>query len=219
MLTLKLLGVLSTGFFLGIRHSFEPDHVSAISAIVSKGGSLRRAAIVGVVWGAGHTLTLLVVTALTLGLRITIPPGLSVFFELAAGAMLTVLGLLILKSIFFDHWRGDAVLPQAGAAIETASGMEHHKPFLIGLLHGLAGSASILILIIAGMSSLTHGLMFSFTFGLGSMAGMALAGVLIALPFLFASGRRWLHPALMLLPAFVSVAIGLNMLRVNWVLP
>jgi len=219
LLTLEFFGILSAGFLLGLRHSLEPDHIAAVSTIVSRGGPWRRAVLVGLTWGTGHTLTLFLVTLVTLGLKIAVPATLSRFLEIAVGVMLAVLGILILKRVFADglhKYNWDHSVGAGHSHGKAKHVPQHRAPFLIGLMHGLAGSASLLVLVVASMSSLTQSLLFSLIFGVGAMVGMALAGLVMSVPFLFASEQRWLQPVLVLAPAFISIILGLNIVHSNW---
>lgn len=219
MLTFEFLSILSAGFLLGLKHSLEPDHLAAISTIVSRGGPWRRAVMAGLTWGTGHTLTLFLVTLVTLGLKVTVPAAFSRLMEMAVGVMLAALGVMIIKR-FFAHGlhRHDSNRPggMPHSNHDTQRLTHHRTPFLVGLLHGLAGSAGLLVLLVAGMRSLTQGLLFSLTFGVGSMLGMALAGLALSLPLTLASERGWLKPILTLGPAVISIALGLYMVHVNW---
>lgn len=220
---LKLFTILSTGFLLGVQHSLDADHIAAVSTIVSKNKSLKKSALVGAYWGIGHTVTLLVIGVLVLALKIKIPGSVSRMFEFAVGAMLLYLGAGLLKSVLVDRihihrHKHDQVEHVHLHSHKWGAEHEHvHKPLLVGMLHGLAGSAGIMILIMASLDSIAQGVMFTLIFGLGSILGMVVSGAVIGLPFLLIANNAKVTQIFMLLVAFVSMGIGANILHENWI--
>jgi high-affinity nickel-transport protein len=106
-----LLTIVAIGFFLGMRHATDPDHVIAVSTIVAREHNVRRSALVGIAWGIGHTLTILAVGGAIIVFRITLPPRLGLAMELAVGVMLIVLGVKNLKPLL--NWSDGASPPDA----------------------------------------------------------------------------------------------------------
>ncbi|MFQ5709912.1 MAG: sulfite exporter TauE/SafE family protein [bacterium] len=218
----KLLGLLTTGFFLGMQHSLDPDHVAAVSTIVSKNTSLKKSALVGAVWGLGHTSILLLIGLVVMILKLSIPERLSQVLELLVGVMLLYLGLMLLKNVIGDelhihkHKHGEIEHIHLHSHKGGPNHEHLHRPFFIGVVHGLAGSAGILLLIMASMPSLFQGLLFTLIFGMGSVLGMVLCGAIISLPFRFAQRFGRLNNSLMFLAAILTITIGIQVLQENW---
>lgn len=219
---IKLIALLSTGFLLGVQHSLDADHVAAVSTIVSKSRSLKKSALIGAIWGVGHTATILLVGIIVLVLKVSIPELVAQSFEFLVGVMLIYLGLALLKSVFINkvhvhrHSHGEIEHTHLHSHKAGPDHLHVHKPFMIGMIHGLAGSAGIMLLILATMDSVVQGLFFTLTFGLGSVLGMIATGTLIGLPFLLTAKHNQINLVFMTFVAFVSIAIGLNVLKDNW---
>src|SRR5258705_11600321 len=174
MLT-ALLTILALGFLLGMRHATDPDHVVAVTTIVSQQRSLARAARTGVLWGIGHTATILLVGGAIIVLKVQlsgIPPRLGLSLELAVAIMLVVLGLLTL----------------AGGERRVADSTA--RPITVGFVHGLAGSAAVATLPqVALIPDPLWAVGYLAVFGVGTIAGMLLVTVSIAAPSLLATHR------------------------------
>ena len=194
MIDLHPTTILVFGFLLGIRHALDADHLAAVSTIVSERKSVAGSALVGTVWGLGHTASLLGVAFVMIGLRTQIPVTLARGFELAVAAMLVALGLDLLL-------RG-----KAGAARRRSN----RRPFLVGLMHGLAGSAGLMLAVLATIPTPSVALAYVGAFGIGSIGGMVVTSVALGLPIAFATGRftraeGWLQTC----AAVGSVGVGL----------
>jgi len=190
---LSALSLALLGFLLGIRHAVDPDHVVAIGTIATRSPSVRRAAGVGALWGVGHTITILVVGGAIVLLRVAISPRVGLAMEFAVAVMLILLGILNLLSAR----RAEAPAPSAA------------RPLLVGMVHGLAGSAAVALLVLAVVPSPAWALGYLGLFGVGTILGMALVTVLIAFPASLAvarmaTARRWLTAA----SGLVSVVFG-----------
>lgn len=162
-----LLFTLLLGFVLGLKHAFEADHVIAISTIVTEEKNPLKAGIIGAFWGLGHTTTLLLLGIVLLVFKISSPSFLGQFFEFLVGCMLVVLGvraLLRKKDAIHNH-------------------TYHTKPYAIGLMHGLAGSGALVLLVIGSVHSLSEGVLYILFFGIGSVAGMMLISLLLGTSF------------------------------------
>lgn len=171
---------------LGLRHATEADHVVAVSTIVSQGRSLLAAAAVGVYWGIGHTLALLAAGMVVLLAGLAVPEAVTSRLELLVAAMIVLLGANLLRNGGTSRQAGPA--PARGALAAS-------KPVVVGMVHGLAGSAALMVLIqteIARDASAALGFGYLLLFGAGSIAGMLLMGLLIGLPF--ALGGRMVAP-------------------------
>ena len=194
MLTV-LLSVTVLGFLLGMRHATDPDHVVAVTTIVSQQRSLARAARTGVLWGVGHTATIVLVGGAIIALKVqraAIPARIGLTLEFAVAVMLIVLGLLTL----------------AGGERRVADSTA--RPLVVGFIHGLAGSAAVATLPqVALIPNPLWALAYLGTFGMGTIAGMLLVTVSIAAPSLMATHRfTGLNRALRLASGVASIAFG-----------
>jgi hypothetical protein len=169
---LSALGLSLFGLLLGVRHAVDPDHVVAVTAIATGQRSIRRASQIGAMWGVGHTLTIFLVGGAIIVFRIAIPPRLGLAFEFAVGIVLIVLGLANLLS------RAD-VAPSPSTA----------RPLLVGMVHGLAGSAAVALLVLAAVRDPRWAVGYLLLFGLGTVVGMVLVTTAIALPAAYAATR------------------------------
>ncbi|HEX6314169.1 MAG TPA: hypothetical protein VFZ73_04890 [Gemmatimonadaceae bacterium] len=181
------------GFLLGLRHAVDPDHVVAVSTITTRTTSFRRAAFVGALWGFGHTLTILLVGGSIILLRVAISARVGLAMEFAVAIMLILLGFQNLASA--RH--ADAPAPSAA------------RPFVVGMVHGMAGSAAIVLLVLATVSDSILALAYLALFGLGTVAGMVIVTGTIAVPAALAMARvrharRWLTIA----SGIASVVLG-----------
>ncbi len=209
----SMLFTLILGFILGIKHAFEPDHVIAVSTIVNESKKPYKAIIIGTVWGLGHTTMLLVVGILVLILRISIPQNLSLIFELIVGIMLIFLGLRAviggkIKLHVHKHKHGELLHEHLH---EVKKPIHFHRlPFMIGLVHGLAGSGALMLLVLSSISSLLDGLLYILVFGLGSILSMSLASFLIGLPVTYSANKfPKLELYLRIVAGLLSILFGL----------
>jgi hypothetical protein len=189
---LSWVSILLLGFVLGMRHATDADHVVAVTTIVSDQPSLVRASSVGALWGIGHSITILVVGGAIITFRIAIPPRLGLAMEFAVAVMLVVLGMLNLAG-------SRAVAPSRSA-----------RPVIVGLVHGLAGSAFVAMLVLAAIPGPLLGLAYLAVFGVGTIAGMALITAAVAIPSAMAARSfGHLQHYLRLASGVASVAFGL----------
>lgn len=212
---LPLLVILAIGLVLGMRHATDPDHVIAVSTIVTREHRLGRSALIGVAWGIGHTLTIFTVGTVLILFHVVIPPRLGLLMELAVGLMLILLGLYSLRAAFRSpappahlHRHGDYVHAHASPAHDHAHApaatplgrldrlfrrfavYSTVRPLLVGIVHGLAGSAAIALLVLGTISNPAWGLLFLLIFGLGTVLGMTLITLAMASTFSYTQ-RRW----------------------------
>ena len=223
------LGVLGIGLVYGLKHATEVDHIVAVSAIVSEHRKLARAAIVGGLWGAGHTASLVVVGACVLALRIAIPQRVASWLEFAVALMIIGLGMaafrraLRSRSDFHIHKHGHDDLShahihfhEAGRPAATAQTHPHavtrigFKPLLVGAIHGLAGSGALTLLVLTQIKSSVLGLLYLGVFGLGSIIGMLLMSGLVGLPFVLSSRKLGgIHYSLQMIAGALSITFGI----------
>ena len=185
---MNLLSVLGLGFMLGLRHATDADHVVAVSTIVSRSRTLRSAVLIGMLWGLGHTLTILVVGGAIVIFNVVVPPSVETALELCVATMLVVLGAVNLYSATFGNRRGPAAGIPSGPARSGPSSWPL-RPLFVGIVHGLAGSAAIALLVLATIQSVARALLYLGVFGAGTIAGMALLTCLVVLPVAAASRR------------------------------
>jgi hypothetical protein len=241
--------LLAIGFFLGMRHATDPDHVVAVSTIVSRERSLPRAGWIGVLWGIGHTATILAVGAAIILFGLAIPPRLGLALEFSVAMMLVLLGALNLTGAM--HWMSHRFSPthpeHRGSHSHLHShgdyahdhrhahgeGSEHHgkeieppgwlvrpfarlglfhslRPLLVGIVHGLAGSAAVALLVLGTIRDARWAVFYLLIFGLGTIVGMMLLTLLFALPFTLAGNRTaWLSKGLVAATGIASLLFGL----------
>ncbi|HEY3112592.1 MAG TPA: hypothetical protein VGJ62_02790 [Gemmatimonadaceae bacterium] len=169
---MSLLFTFITSLLLGMRHATDPDHIVAVTTIVTRERSVAKAAGIGAVWGIGHTITLLVVGGAIIGFKVAMNARLGLSLELCVAIMLIVLGLLNL----FD-------------VRARTSDVSAARPFLVGVVHGLAGSAGAALLIIPLIDDPRWAALYLLTFGLGTIVGMGLITLTIAFPSLLAAAH------------------------------
>jgi high-affinity nickel-transport protein len=267
-----ILAVIVLGFFLGMRHATDPDHVIAVTTIVSRHRTTKGAALIGAVWGLGHTLTILVVGGGIVLFSWVIPPRIGLSMEFAVGIMLILLGVATLRPIFqLIRWPGAAraavlaadhsdTSPARGRAhSETGTEASHAhvhshahshgdyvhthphthnpeahphdpertpvhwldrkfagvtvyrllRPLFIGIVHGLAGSAAVALLVLTVIRNPTWGVLYLAIFGAGTIAGMMLITAAIALPLAYSDrlSSRF-TTGLRLASGMISIAFG-----------
>jgi sulfite exporter TauE/SafE len=214
----SLLPILALGFFLGMRHATDPDHVIAVTTLVSSHRSARSAALVGIIWGLGHTLTILVVGGGIILLGWVIPTRVGMSLELSVGVMLIVLGVLNLTGALKRIT--ESVTPAGVPASRTnAGGLDrpaglgvYHlvRPLIVGIVHGLAGSAAVVLLVLTTIKDPAWSVGYLVVFGVGTIVGMMLITMALAVPFTQAKQRFGrLNEGLRIASGVISVAFGL----------
>jgi ABC-type nickel/cobalt efflux system permease component RcnA len=228
--SLSLVAVLGIGLVFGLKHATEVDHVVAISTIVSRHKNVFRSAIVGALWGAGHTVSLLLIGVIVLSLRVAIPAKVSGWLELCVALMIIGLGVSALwralrtnSEVHLHQHDHDGLShthvhfhepeskhnPKSPAAHSHVISRIGWKPVLVGMMHGLAGSGALTLLVLTQISSPLLGLLYVATFGMGSIVGMLVMSGLIGLPFAFTSGRlTHIHQGLQTVAAIFSICFG-----------
>ena len=222
-----MFGILGLGFLLGMQHALEADHIAAVSSIAARRGQVADIVKHGLTWGLGHTLTLFAFAGAAILLGRAIPETIARPMETAVGVMLIVLGAHVLWRLWRDrvhfhkHGHGDGMAhfhahSHAGEAaphVRTAHAHEHGfrwRTLLVGLMHGMAGSAALLVLAVSQASNSAVGLAYVALFGIGSMIGMGALSTLIAVPLaISAHWLTWANRGLQGAVGLATIAIGI----------
>jgi len=228
--------LLLLGFFIGMRHALEADHVAAVASLVSRKQSLASAIKQGGVWGLGHTIALFLFGSVVIFMDQVIPEDLARGLELAVGLMLVLLGADVLRRVvrgkvhFHGHRHASGhhhfhAHSHAGEfpARHTASRHDHEHPngfplraLIVGLMHGMAGSAAVILLVLGTVTSPLLGALYILTFGIGSLLGMALLSVVISIPMRLSANRlTWGYNAFLVLIGALTIGLGVLMLYEN----
>ncbi len=219
---LPFVTVILLGLFLGMRHSTDPDHVVAVSTIVSRKGSIKDSATIGALWGLGHTLTIFLVGSAIIIFGVVIPPRLGLAMEFSVALMLILLGVLNLTGVL--NWI-NARFTRPAASIATSAvvpARRFHRtvgklgvyqtlrPLFVGLVHGLAGSAAVALLVLSTIKSPFWATAYLLVFGVGTMGGMMLMTIAMSLPLVYTSKRHLRTSRFITATSgLVSVAFGL----------
>jgi sulfite exporter TauE/SafE len=230
---ISILSLLLVSFGLGLKHATEPDHLAAVSTIVSDRKNIWSASLVGGLWGVGHTISLFVAGVLVILLHFEISERMAQTLEFCVAIMLILLGLDTLRKVLFGgqiHWHthrhggithahphvhdeAAAHEPRNSPAEQTHHGLKlSPRPLIVGMIHGMAGSGALMLLILSTISSPAVGITYILVFGVGSIGGMMLMSMLVGLPFhltlnRFSSAERWLRGA----AGLFSLGFGLFM--------
>jgi high-affinity nickel-transport protein len=242
------LAILVIGFFLGMRHATDPDHVVAVSTIVSRERSIPKAGLIGILWGCGHTLTIAIVGTAIILFGVVIPPRAGLTMEFSVGLMLILLGILNLTGAM--KWLSEKFSPthppvtgahahvhEHGSRLHFhwhshSFAADHHaeslapprwlrgpferlglfhalRPLLVGIVHGLAGSAAVALLVLSTIREPRWAVLYLLIFGIGTIAGMMLITAVLALPFSFVGYRfAWLNRSLVVGSGLLSLCFG-----------
>ena len=190
-----VMATLGLGFVLGLKHATEADHLAAVSAIVTEKRSLWQSAVVGGLWGAGHTVSLLVAGFFVIALGVAIPERLANLLELVVALMIVFLGTRLLRHA-----------PSMTTHDHAHNGFSEWRPVLVGIVHGLAGSAALTLLVLAEVvrnGTPALGFAYLLVFGAGSIGGMLLMSSLIGLPI--SLGARFFQRTLVPIRVLVGV--------------
>jgi len=227
-----MLEILFIGFLLGMRHAVESDHIAAVASLVTRTSDISESIRLGSVWGLGHTITLFIFGSVVMLLDSIIPEQIAMMLEFIVAIMLVILGIDVLRRCmkkklhfhFHSHQNGTVHFhahKHADNTVHANSGHEHKhvsSPFplralLVGIMHGMAGSAALIILTLQSVHSFSTGLIYITLFGIGSIAGMALLSVAIILPLRYSSTRfSGLHQYLLIGIGSLTILLGCSMM-------
>ncbi|ASS93660.1 sulfite exporter TauE/SafE family protein [Peribacillus simplex] len=194
---MSLLLVLGIGFVLGIKHALEPDHIIAVSTIASQSKKIWKSSLAGVFWGIGHTLTLLVFGVILILLKNEIPEAWAMSLEFLVGIMLVYLGITTIFS-----WKQTERHDHTGRAT-------YLKSMLVGIVHGLAGSAAMVLLTISTIDEAWQGAIYIIIFGVGTCIGMLLFTTILSIPFVTSSSSKKVNRLLIRLTGVISTVFGI----------
>jgi high-affinity nickel permease len=186
------LFIAGLGLLLGMRHSTDPDHVVAVSTIVSKQRSIRQAGLIGTIWGLGHTLTIFAVGSLIILFGVVIPPRLGLSMEFSVALMLILLGVLNLTGVL---QRVTSFLTRKRQPLQVERTLDQFgvyqcvRPLVIGIVHGLAGSAAVALLVLSTIHNPVWATLYLLIFGAGTMVGMMCMTAAMAVPLAYAGNR------------------------------
>ena len=225
----SLLAILALGFMLGMRHATDPDHVVAVTTIVSGQRSVKGAALIGAAWGVGHTITILLVGSGIIVFKWAIPARVGLAMELAVALMLIVLGVASLTGTIrwlrrtarvpaahvhsHPHVHGDYVhthphghapeshphredetpLARIDRHLARIGGYRLARPLIVGVVHGLAGSAAVALLVLAAITTPLWSVAYLLIFGIGTIAGMMIITAAISIPFALGGAGQFLR--------------------------
>lgn len=216
--TFKLITLFGLGFVLGLKHALDADHVVAVSTIVSQTKSLKKSLLAGAIWGVGHTITLLLVGLVILIFKLTIPDKLALSFELIVGVVLVVLGVDVLRKVIrekvhlHEHQHGSSVHTHLHPHKESWSHDHTHRSFVVGMIHGLAGSATLMLLVLTTVGSVFQGLLYILIFGVGSIIGMLIVSGIIGFPFLLLAKFGKINDSVKILAGTISIVLGFTIM-------
>jgi sulfite exporter TauE/SafE len=195
----SVFAILVIGFVIGLYHAVEADHLAAVSAIVSERKSAIASSLIGGLWGLGHTLSLFIVGGLVIFLKLQISESLEAKLEAIVGVMLVALGANAIRKLFrsekihvHQHEHGGSQHVHLHAHKDTKE-VSHHglspRSLFVGMVHGLAGSAGLMLIVVPTIESPMLALAYILIFGVGSIAGMMLMSMLMSVPLVFTANR------------------------------
>jgi ABC-type nickel/cobalt efflux system permease component RcnA len=208
---------LALGFVLGLKHALDADHLAAVSTFVSEERNLLKSSLVGAYWGMGHTVALLVFGTAIAAFRLAVPPRLSQVLEFLVGCMLVFLGVNVFRKLArhealhaHTHDHGGTTHSHLHIHLGGAEHAHRHhvlrvggRPFVVGVVHGLAGTAALMLLVVGAIPSLLLALGYILVFGVGSIGGMMIMSILMSVPLALAARR------LVALERAIRIAAGL----------
>lgn len=211
---LQFLTMFGIGIVIGLQHALEADHVIAVTTLTSQTQSTKKAVRLAALWGLGHTATLFLVGLLVLLLKFSIPPSVAAFFEFVVGLLLIALGANVLWQIFtgrmhlHEHEHDGVKHTHFHSHAHETTHAHDHRSFLVGVVHGLAGSAALVLLVPAVSTSILPGLLFILCFGIGSIVAMVLITILITAPVRLTARYGRINQAITVIAGAASVVAG-----------
>ncbi len=213
--------ILLVGFALGMRHATDPDHVVAVTTIIAKQRGVGKAGLIGALWGLGHTFTIFAVGAAIILFGVAIPPRLGLSMEFAVACMLILLGVLNLTGMLRrvqERFLSNSLRSKTGEMLHSNGRLNMFRdlgtfnvfrPLIIGIVHGLAGSAAVALLVMTTIHDPWWAIAYLLLFGFGTVAGMILITALIAMPIVWSQRRfsSW-NQGISVLSGLISLSFG-----------
>ena len=232
-----MLSLLLLGFLFGMKHALEADHVAAVASLVTKTTSMKEAIKLGSFWGLGHTITLFIIGSVILLTDLFIPQVAADWLEFFVGVMLIILGIDVLYRLYKDkihfhshqhtkqplHFHAHSHKLDKNPTNETFThedknahdhqhisiGRLSYRALFVGVLHGVAGSAALILLTLESIKSVSQGLIFISLFGIGSILGMGILSYVISIPLRnSAKGLTWMNSSLQFLIGVSTIVLG-----------
>ncbi len=221
-----MTAILLLGFVIGIRHALEADHLATVASLAAQTRSTAAVIRQGFYWGVGHTLTLMLAVGLVLSMGLTISSAWSEWLELAVAVLLILMGADVLRRVrrdrihahIHEHAGGNRHIHVHGHASDKPHEDIHHehrhpestglKAAIVGMIHGLAGSAALVLLAVEKAPTFAMAMLYVSIFGLGSIVGMGLLSVVIAVPLRASVRLRWADSALRIAIGGLSIGLG-----------
>lgn len=223
-----IISILTLSFLLGLRHALDADHLIAVSTMVCERRGFWHSSLIGIFWGVGHTLALLVVAIIMITLAIQIPKTIALMLEFIVALMLIILGGRVLWKIqhgatfhIHVHSHNDRIhihphIHEGRVAHQHPDHERHHHllsfgkmPLVVGLVHGMAGSAALMLMVLTAISSRSIAILYVAMFGLGSIGGMLIMSTLVGIPLAATTKNRQLHRAIQITAGVISIGFGL----------
>ncbi len=222
-----MLSVLTLGLLIGMRHALEADHLAAVASLATRSRSMGETTRLGIAWGMGHTITLFIIGSAVLLMDSLVPEAVAQGLELVVGIMLVALGIDVLRRLIRDRihvhihqHNGDRHVHAHGHhQAPVIHDMDAHRhphwarmpwrALVVGLVHGMAGSAALVLLTLNTLHSVWQGVLYIALFGIGSIAGMAALSLIIALPLRFTARRlSWFFNGLTATIGVLTTVLG-----------
>ncbi|WP_047151068.1 urease accessory protein UreH domain-containing protein [Aneurinibacillus tyrosinisolvens] len=203
----SLLSILGLGFVLGIKHAIEPDHVIAVSTIASQSKKLSRSSLAGVFWGIGHTATLFIIGIMLILMKGKIQEKWAMTLEFSVGVMLVYLGTTSILSFKNAHVHKHEHNGEVHK--HQHKDIDYIKPLIVGLVHGLAGSAAMVLLTMSTVKSVWEGAAYILVFGVGTIIGMLFFTTIIGVPFVLSAKKVSINKTLTQITGVISTVFGI----------
>lgn len=210
--------LLVLGFVRGLEHALEPDHVVAVSTMVTRTGSLKKSWQLGASWGVGHAVALLVAGMILQVFQWALPVRVALSFEFLVGCVLVLLGVdAVIKAMkheghLHSHHHGDAPHIHFHSHRVALHHDHIHQSFIVGMMHGLAGSGSLILVVAATLHSPWRALLYIVLFGAGAIAGMMTVSAMMGVTFALTGKLEKMQQKIQVLAAVCSIFIGFTIM-------
>ena len=224
-----MLSILTLGFLIGMRHALEADHVAAVASLASGSKTIRQTVFHGAVWGLGHTVALMVIGTVVIVMNSTVPETVAHWLEFTVGIMLVILGADVIRRMIRDrvhfHFHKHTLYDRAHLHAHSHRGEGEHassphdhthnkgltaRVLAVGLMHGMAGSAALVLLVAGTITSTVTAVLYITLFGFGSIVGMAALSAVIAVPLRYsAKSMTWAYNGMQVTVGVGTISLGL----------